>query len=95
MRAVLETIGRVATADVAVLLRGESDAGKTVLARAPHSQSARFLQDSSSSAWARRGSLLPAVCEGSRPAVRRTLAGLARSMLYCARHDRCEPDNRG
>jgi len=41
MRGVLETIGRVATADVAVLLRGESGTGKTVLARALHRQSAR------------------------------------------------------
>jgi NtrC-family two-component system response regulator AlgB len=41
MRAVLETIGRVAGADVAVLLRGESGTGKTVLARALHRQSAR------------------------------------------------------
>jgi NtrC-family two-component system response regulator AlgB len=41
MRAVLETIARVAAADVAVLLRGESGTGKTVLARALHQQSPR------------------------------------------------------
>ncbi|MEX2206126.1 MAG: sigma 54-interacting transcriptional regulator [Myxococcota bacterium] len=41
MRAVLEMIARVAAADVAVLLRGESGTGKTVLARALHRQSAR------------------------------------------------------
>jgi NtrC-family two-component system response regulator AlgB len=41
MRAVLETLTRVAASDVALLLRGESGTGKTVLARALHRRSAR------------------------------------------------------
>jgi len=41
MRAVLETLTRAASADVAVLLRGENGTGKGVLARALHAQSAR------------------------------------------------------
>jgi len=41
MRATLELIGRAAKADASVLLRGESGAGKGVLARALHVQSAR------------------------------------------------------
>ncbi len=41
MRAVLDTIARVALSDVAVLFRGESGTGKTVLARALHRQSRR------------------------------------------------------
>jgi NtrC-family two-component system response regulator AlgB len=41
MRAVLETLTRVAASDVALLLRGESGTGKTVLARALHQKSAR------------------------------------------------------
>ena len=41
MRAVLDTIARAASADVAVLLRGENGTGKGVLARALHAQSRR------------------------------------------------------
>jgi len=41
MQAVLDMVARVATSEVAVLLRGESGTGKGVLARALHAQSAR------------------------------------------------------
>jgi transcriptional regulator with PAS, ATPase and Fis domain len=41
MLRVIETIKRVATSDVTVLLRGESGTGKEVLARAIHNESAR------------------------------------------------------
>jgi NtrC-family two-component system response regulator AlgB len=41
MRAVLEVVQRVATSDVAVLLRGENGTGKGVLARTLHAVSAR------------------------------------------------------
>ena len=41
MRAVLDMADRIATADVAALLRGESGTGKGVLARAIHAASAR------------------------------------------------------
>jgi NtrC-family two-component system response regulator AlgB len=41
MRAVLETLSRAAASDAAVLLRGESGTGKTILARALHARSRR------------------------------------------------------
>jgi NtrC-family two-component system response regulator AlgB len=41
MKAVLETVARAASHDVAVLLRGENGTGKSVLARALHAQSPR------------------------------------------------------